>query len=106
VLSVAVLTLVLVRPVIAWLSLLGLGHPLGESLVIAVFGIRGLGSIYYLTYASGQAKFEHIETLWATVLLIVIVSIIVHGIAVTPTMRWVDMRRSGSQRKPRSQSVH
>ena len=106
VLSVAVLTLVLVRPLIAWLSLLGSGHPMGESLVIAAFGIRGLGSIYYLAYAAGQAKFEHVETLWATVLLIVIASIIVHGIAVTPTMRRIDMRRSSSRRKPSAQSVH
>lgn len=74
--------------------------------MIAVFGIRGLGSIYYLAYAAGQAEFEHVETLWATVLLIVIVSIIVHGIAVTPTMRWIDMRRSRSQREPRARSVH
>jgi NhaP-type Na+/H+ or K+/H+ antiporter len=40
------------------------------------------------------------------VLLIVIVSIVVHGIAVTPTMRWIDIRRSRSNRKPRSRSVH
>jgi NhaP-type Na+/H+ or K+/H+ antiporter len=86
--------------------LLGSGHPAGESVVIAVFGIRGLGSIYYLAYATGHAEFEQTATLWATVLLIVIVSIVVHGIAVTPTMRWIDMRRSRSNRKPRTQSVH
>ncbi len=106
VVTVAILTLALIRPLIGWLSLLGSGHPTGESVVIAVFGIRGLGSVYYLAYATGHAKFEQTATLWATVLLIVIVSIVVHGIAVTPTMRWIDMRRSRSNRKPRSQSVH
>jgi NhaP-type Na+/H+ or K+/H+ antiporter len=92
---VAVLALAVVRPVIGWLCLLGSGHPPAESAIIAVFGIRGLGSIYYLAYATGHADFAAVETIWATVLLIVLISIVVHGVAVTPTMNWIDGRRSG-----------
>ena len=105
VITVAILAIFVVRPVIGWLSLLGSGHPPREAVVIAVFGIRGLGSIYYLAYASGHAEFEGIETVWASVLLIVLVSIMVHGIAVTPTMRWIDYHRS-SDRRPKRSSVH
>ncbi|MGO4138947.1 cation:proton antiporter [Rhizobium brockwellii] len=96
---VAFLAIVFVRPIIGWLSLIGSGHPPGESLIIAVFGIRGLGSIYYLAYATGQAEFERVETVWTTVLLIVLTSIVVHGMAVTPAMRWIDGRRSRARRK-------
>ncbi|MGR9354895.1 cation:proton antiporter [Rhizobium leguminosarum] len=103
---VALLAIVFVRPVIGWLSLIGSGHPPGESLIIAVFGIRGLGSIYYLAYATGHAEFEHAETVWATVLLIVLTSIVVHGIAVTPAMRWIDGRRSRARRKQQAHAVH
>ncbi|MDI5930030.1 cation:proton antiporter, partial [Rhizobium leguminosarum] len=103
---VALLAIVFVRPVIGWLSLIGSGHPPGESLIIAVFGIRGLGSIYYLAYATGHAEFEHVETVWATVLLIVLTSIVVHGIAVTPAMRWIDGRRSRARRKQPAHAVH
>lgn len=60
-----------------------------------MFGIRGLGSLYYLAYATGHAEFAAVETIWATVLLIVLISIVVHGVAVTPTMNWIDSRRSG-----------
>ncbi|EUB98514.1 hypothetical protein PMI07_004795 [Rhizobium sp. CF080] len=67
--------------------------------------IRGLGSIYYLAYATGHAEFENIQTVWATVLLIVLVSIVVHGIAVTPAMRWIDGRRSRASRKPPARTV-
>ncbi|MDV4156659.1 MULTISPECIES: cation:proton antiporter [Rhizobium] len=103
---VAFLAIVFVRPIIGWLSLIGSGHPPGESLIIAVFGIRGLGSIYYLAYATGQAEFERVETVWTTVLLIVLTSIVVHGIAVTPAMRWIDGRRSRARRKQTAHAVH
>jgi len=99
VIVVAVLALVLVRPLLGWISLIGSGHPHGEAIIIAVFGIRGLGSIYYLAYATAHAEFQAAETVWATVLLIVVVSIVVHGIAVTPTMKWIDDRRSNRQIK-------
>ncbi|KQT05168.1 cation transporter [Rhizobium sp. Leaf391] len=99
VIVVAVLALVLVRPLLGWISLLGSGHPHGEAIIIAVFGIRGLGSIYYLAYATAHTEFQGAETVWATVLLIIVASIVVHGIAVTPTMKWIDDRRSGRQIK-------
>jgi NhaP-type Na+/H+ or K+/H+ antiporter len=102
---VAILAIVVVRPLIGWLCLIGSGHSPGETAVIAVFGIRGLGSIYYLAYATGHADFDGVETVWATVLVIVLASIVVHGIAVTPTMRWIDNRRSFSKGKP-IPSVH
>lgn len=95
VMAVAVLTLVVVRPILGWLSLLGSSRSTGENLIIAVFGIRGLGSIYYLAYATGHAHFEKLDVVWATVLLIILTSIVVHGIAVTPTMRWIDSTRHG-----------
>lgn len=97
---VAVATLVLVRPLAGWISLMGCQHPGTERVIVSVFGIRGLGSIYYLAYASGQARFEGIERIWATVLVIIFSSIIVHGVAVTPVMRWIDRRRGVDNTKP------
>ncbi len=105
VLVVVVLAIVVVRPIIGWVSLIGAGHASGETAIIAVFGIRGLGSVYYLAYATGQAEFESVQIVWATVLLIVLVSIVAHGIAVTPTMRWVDGRRLRARRKQPKSSM-
>lgn len=99
ILTVAVLTLVAVRPLLGWISLLGTGHSLGESVIIATFGIRGLGSIYYLAYATGQASFDKVEIVWATVFLIILASILAHGIAVTPTMRWIDRKMAHGRRQ-------
>lgn len=97
---VAVVTLSLVRPLAGWISLIGCRHSVAEKAIVSVFGIRGLGSIYYLAYASGKVQFEGIETIWATVLVIILASIVLHGIAVTPVMRWIDRRRGVDKMKP------
>ena len=80
----------MVRPLSAWVSLLGSSKPPREKAVIAFFGIRGLGSFYYLAYALGQAKFERPEDLWVTVCLVVLASIVLHGIVAAPAMRHLD----------------
>jgi NhaP-type Na+/H+ or K+/H+ antiporter len=98
VVTVAVLTLFLVRPLAAWIGLIGNAEQLAEKSAIAFFGIRGLGSFYYLAYATGQAEFEEAAVLWVTICLVVLVSIVLHGIAATPTMRYLDRHRT----KPRS----
>jgi NhaP-type Na+/H+ or K+/H+ antiporter len=83
----------LVRPVSGLISLSGTSLPKGERAVISFFGIRGIGSIYYLAYAMNRADFGHHELLWATIGFVVLVSIVVHGVTVTPIMRRLD--RSG-----------
>lgn len=91
--AVAAVTLIVIRPVASWISLAGLKIPSSERAIISVFGIRGLGSIYYLAYAIGKVEFDGSKTVWATVIVIILVSILVHGMAVTPVMRWVDRSR-------------
>jgi NhaP-type Na+/H+ or K+/H+ antiporter len=41
----------------------------------------------------GQAEFDQPATLWVTVCLVVLVSIVVHGVTVTPAMRFLDRQR-------------
>ena len=86
----AVVALLLVRPIVGWLALIGSGRPAGERAVVAIFGIRGLGSIYYLAYALNHAGFETPARLWGIVALVVLLSILVHGVTVTPAMRRLD----------------
>jgi NhaP-type Na+/H+ or K+/H+ antiporter len=95
----ALLTLFVVRPLSGWISLLGRREPGDERAVIAFFGIRGLGSVYYLAYALGEAPFEAPDLLWSTVGLIILISIVLHGITVTPVMRHLDRRRAHASAK-------
>lgn len=87
---VAIATVVLVRPVAGWLSLLGFHRPKGERAAMAFFGIRGVGSAYYLAFALNEATFDQAEELWATVALIVLLSVGLHGVVAGPTMARLD----------------
>jgi sodium/hydrogen antiporter len=64
-----------------------------ERLVTAFFGVRGVGSIYYLAYATGQAHFPDQRLLWSTVAFTIVLSVLVHGVAATPVMRWLEKVR-------------
>ena len=89
--ALAGLALILViRPVAGFLSLRGAPGRRAEHWVIAVFGIRGIGSFYYLAYATTHAEFPGVDLLWATIGFVVLVSVVLHGIAATPVMRLLD----------------
>jgi NhaP-type Na+/H+ or K+/H+ antiporter len=65
------------------------------------FGIRGIGSLYYLAYAvqngvAGAAA----QQLSAAVLTLVAASVIVHGISVTPLMGHYDRRQRRDRATP------
>jgi sodium/hydrogen antiporter len=65
-----------------------------ERLITAFFGVRGVGSIYYLAYALGHVAFPEARWLWSTVGFTIVLSVVVHGVAVTPVMRSLEHRRS------------
>lgn len=85
--------LFVVRPLSGWVGLIRSGCPGAERAVISFYGIRGVGSFYYLAYGLGHANFPEAELLWSTLAFIVLVSIVLHGITVTPAMRYLDWRQ-------------
>ncbi|MBG0831257.1 cation:proton antiporter [Planomonospora sp. ID67723] len=92
--AVVLLLLLVIRPLTGWLA--GLGGRAGprEQGVIAFFGIRGIGSLFYLAYALGQADFGvPAEELWAVVAFTVLASVVLHGITATPVMARLDRMR-------------
>jgi NhaP-type Na+/H+ or K+/H+ antiporter len=91
--------IVVIRPLAGFLSLRGAPGRTAEHWVIAAFGIRGIGSFYYLAYAMSHATFPNVDVIWATVALVVVVSVVLHGVAATPVMRLLD-RSNGRSRTP------
>jgi NhaP-type Na+/H+ or K+/H+ antiporter len=91
--AVAATILLIVRPLTGWIGLLGYpAHP-GEKMTLAFFGIRGVGSIYYLAYGINHMAVPDAERLWGIVGLVVLLSILLHGLTVTPIMRSLDRLR-------------
>jgi len=85
--------LLVVRPLAGWLALRGAPGTHAEHGVIGFFGIRGIGSLYYLSYALATAEFAQAERMWAIAALVILVSVVVHGIAATPVMQRLDSAR-------------
>ena len=83
----------LVRPAAGMLSMMGSALPWRERLAISGFGVRGIGSFYYLAFALNQGWFPMKRELWATVSFVVLLSILVHGLAATSMMQYLDSRR-------------
>lgn len=90
--ALSLVIVLVVRPLAGWTGLAGWPHPHGERALIAFFGIRGIGSFYYMAYAFNHAAFAEAERLWSITGLVVLISITLHGITVTPLMSRLDQR--------------
>lgn len=88
--ALAAAVLLLVRPLAGLAGLIGLPVGKREKATLAFFGIRGVGSLYYLAYGLNHGAFEGAERLWGIVGLIVLLSVLMHGLTVTPVMRHLD----------------
>ncbi len=96
-LIIAIPLLFLIRPLGAWMSTIGLPvHPATRWLY-GWFGIRGVGSIYYLAYALGKGLKGDVgeQIAWITFVTIVL-SVILHGISSTPLMNWYERYIEGN----------
>jgi NhaP-type Na+/H+ or K+/H+ antiporter len=92
----APLLFIVIRPAAVLLTLAPLRPHRREVLLAAWFGIRGVGSVYYLAFAvvSGALAPDDTAEVTGLVLAVVAASIVVHGISVTPLMRLRDRHRA------------
>ncbi|OZC01254.1 hypothetical protein BSZ36_18325 [Rubricoccus marinus] len=94
---VAALLVLVVRPLARWLSLRGCGRlSPTEAKAVAFFGVRGIGSLYYLAFAQTRGAFEGLGDVWAVALLAVAFSAVLHGATAGPVMRRLDERRASA----------
>jgi NhaP-type Na+/H+ or K+/H+ antiporter len=89
------LLFLVVRPTSVWLGLLGAPVSRDQRILISWFGIRGIGSIYYLMYAINHGLPRSLaEEIIALTITTVAVSIVLHGISVTPLMNLYTRRKA------------
>ena len=90
---VGVLLIVVARPLAGWLSLLGTHGGTLERVVISVFGVRGIGSLFYLSWALEEEGSFPAEQLWAVVGFTIALSVLLHGASATPLVKRLDAAR-------------
>ncbi|MEM8696696.1 MAG: hypothetical protein AAGE05_11805 [Pseudomonadota bacterium] len=79
--SLTALVLLVVRPASGLLSLIGYSCENLERLRVAFFGIRVMGTVFYIAYAQNHAEFDGIESVWRIAAATILMSIILHGFA-------------------------
>jgi len=85
--SVALFLLLVARPASVMLGLLASGTSMRLRGLAAWFGVRGIGSLYYLSYAIAHGLADGMARELADItLVVVILSIVAHGLTVKPLL--------------------
>ncbi|MDX1419671.1 MAG: cation:proton antiporter [Rubricoccaceae bacterium] len=93
------LLLFVIRPLAVELGLVGSKTTGVQRGLVAWFGIRGIGSVYYLMFAETHGLYDPFaERLLSLVLLAIAASVVLHGLSVTPVMEWY-RRRAGREER-------
>lgn len=88
------LLLFVIRPLSVALGLIGSRALRSQRVLIGWFGIRGIGSLYYLAYALNHGVSQALAaTLSALTLSVIVVSVVLHGVSVTPLMALYERRK-------------
>jgi sodium/hydrogen antiporter len=83
----------LLRPIAVEASLVGSQATYAQRRLMSWFGIRGIGSFYYLAYALEHGPRATVLPLVPLALAVVTASVVVHGITATPLMNWYQRLR-------------
>jgi NhaP-type Na+/H+ or K+/H+ antiporter len=79
--------ILLIRPVAGSLGLIGCDLNMRERAVVAFYGVRGIGSVYYLGYAATHVEFIDEGALWALATFTIFASTVIHGLTAAETVR-------------------
>ncbi|WP_198332013.1 cation:proton antiporter [Psychrobacter aquimaris] len=81
--------LLLIRPIGGFIALSGLNLPRTEKYAISALGIRGIGTLYYLSYALNQGFFAEDDALklWIVCSIVILASIFIHGLSATRLLK-------------------
>lgn len=103
------LLFLLIRPLGTWLVTFNQGKtphpnlrlPHSARWLLGWFGIRGVGSLYYLSYSlsHGLPVSQAATLIWITYLTVV-ASVVLHGISATPLMGWYERRNARYAQTP------
>lgn len=86
----AVALFVVIRPLAVMLFLVGTPTNMTQRWMMGWFGIRGIGSIYYLSYAINHGLNENLTELAGLTLSVVALSIVIHGISSQPILDYYE----------------
>ena len=79
--------ILIIRPLGGMVALLFLNCGRMNRRKVAFFGIRGMGSVFYIAYAQSHAEFAEIDAIWRIAALTILLSVLIHGYAANFLLR-------------------
>ncbi|MUH37739.1 sodium:proton antiporter [Zobellia amurskyensis] len=76
----ALVTIIIIRPITGRIALMGTPFTESKKWAISSFGIKGVGSFFYLAFALHEGDFLSINEIYAFVSYVVVFSILIHGL--------------------------
>lgn len=99
-LLMAAIVFLIIRPLSVYLATLGCRESRSHRLMIGWLGIRGIGSINYIAWAythglAGQDAARMADMAFT----LIVASVVVHGVSVSPLMKWRQTRLDAAVRR-------
>ncbi len=77
----SLLIVLVLRPVLGYVAMLTTSYVPEKKWAIGFFGIKGIGSVFYLSYGLLHGEFEGYESIYGIVSYVILFSIIIHGVS-------------------------
>ena len=85
--AVALIVLLIIRPLSGWVSLFRTDLSGFEKFALSFYGIRGVGSIFYLMYAFEETTFPNSAELIHVSVVVIVLSVLIHGLSALTTQK-------------------
>lgn len=95
--AIGMALVLVVRPVAGWVCLAGTPLADRDRRVVAFYGVRGIGSVYYLAYATGKFQFFDAQAIWALVGFTILLSALLHGFTAGVAMQGLRAKPDGGR---------
>ncbi|MDR7210985.1 sodium:proton antiporter [Flavobacterium piscis] len=79
--ATALIVLFIIRPLSGWIALYRTDLSAFEKFALSFYGIRGVGSIFYLMYAFEKANFPNSYELIRVSTVVIVLSVLIHGLS-------------------------
>lgn len=99
--GIPIALILMIRPAVGWLTLMRTDLRGRARFVVGAYGVRGIGSIYYLAYATSHLDFINVGQLWATIALTILLSTVVHGLTANAAVERVEKMKNRGVWPPR-----
>ena len=84
----------IIRPILGYLAMLLTSYSNKKKWAIGFFGIKGIGSFFYLFFALSMGNFEKYESLYGIVSYTVLFSIIIHGLTSLRVLNYFNAQKT------------